>query len=123
MQGKEIQTRDLICIVCPRGCAMHVELCEGQVIQVTGNTCPRGQKYAVDECTHPVRTLTTTVRTVSGSVVPVKTDRPIPRELIMQAMQELQHVTAPLPLHIGDVLVENLLGTGAQVVATDEREA
>ena len=52
---------ELTCIVCPMGCRMTVELSDGgEILSVTGNTCPRGKQYAIDECTHPVRTVTTT---------------------------------------------------------------
>ena len=62
--------RELTCIVCPIGCQLSVTLENGVVTEVTGNTCPRGKQYAIDECTHPVRTITTTARTSNGGVIP-----------------------------------------------------
>ena len=66
-------TRELTCIVCPKGCQMKAELENGVVTAVEGFTCPRGKQYAIDECTHPMRTVTSTVRTDNGGVIPVKT--------------------------------------------------
>ena len=110
--------RELTCIVCPIGCHLCVTLEDGKVTEVTGNTCPRGKQYAIDECTNPVRTVTTTARTSNGGVIPVKTDRPIPKGLMFDCMQAINQVIVPLPAHVGDVVIENLLGTGANVVVT-----
>lgn len=116
-------TRNLTCIVCPRGCQLAVELgADGAVLSVTGNTCPRGKQYAIDECTHPMRTVTSTVRTSDGSVIPVKTDRTIPKELMFDCMKQINGAVATLPAHIGDVVIGNLLGTGANVVVTANKE-
>ena len=114
--------RNLTCIVCPIGCQLSVTLENGVVTEVTGNTCPRGKQYAIDECTNPVRTVTSTVRTVGGGVIPVKTDRPIPKELMFDCMDEIDRAVAALPAHIGDVVIENLLGTGANVIITANME-
>ena len=111
--------RELTCIVCPMGCRMTVELDEsGTPISVSGNTCPRGKQYAIDECTHPMRTVTTTAPTARGGVIPVKTASAIPKELMMDAMREINRLSVPLPAHIGDVVIEDLLGTGVAVVVT-----
>lgn len=114
--------RELTCIVCPRGCALNVEyeVVDGKVtvLQVTGNGCKRGIPYAEAECVAPVRTLTTTVRTTSGKVVAVKTASPIPKEKMMEAMDVLARVRMPEPVHIGDTVLEDILGTGISVVAT-----
>lgn len=116
-------TRNLTCIVCPRGCQLAVELgADGAVLSVTGNTCPRGKQYAIDECTHPMRTVTSTVRTSDGGVIPVKTDRTIPKELMFDCMKQINGAVAKLPAHIGDVVIWNLLGTGANVVVTANKE-
>ena len=109
--------RDLICIICPRGCMLHVEEQNGELC-VSGNACPRGKQYAIDECTHPMRTITSTARTENGAVVPVKTNTTVPKELMFDCMREINRAVVKLPAHIGDVLVENILGTGANVVVT-----
>ena len=114
--------RELTCIVCPIGCQLCATLVDGAVTEVTGNTCPRGKQYAIDECTNPVRTITTTARTADGGVIPVKTDRPIPKNLMFACMEEVNRITGPLPSHIGDIVIENLLETGANVIVTANME-
>jgi len=114
--------RELTCIVCPIGCLLSVTLESGVVTEVTGNTCPRGKQYAIDECTHPVRTVTTTARTSDGGVIPVKTDRPIPKELMFECMQAIDSAIVSLPAHIGDIVIENLLETGANIIVTANME-
>ena len=116
-------TRVLTCIVCPKGCQLKAELENGAIAEVTGFTCPRGKQYAIDECTHPMRTVTSTVRTQAGEVVPVKTSRTIPKELIFDLMKEINSTVVPLPAHIGDVVIANVLGTGADVVVTANLES
>ena len=110
--------RELTCIVCPIGCQLSVTLENGVVTEVIGNTCPRGKQYAIDECTNPVRTITTTARTSNGGVIPVKTDRPIPKNLMFDCMNVINGAVVTLPAKIGDVVIENILGTGANVVVT-----
>ncbi len=111
--------RSLICIVCPRGCAMTVQLEEGKVTSVTGNLCPRGKQYATDECTHPMRTITTTARTEDGGLVAVKTAAPIPKERMRECMAAINALVVPLPVHVGDILLVD--ACGAPIVATEER--
>ena len=111
--------RKLTCIVCPLGCELTVTLQDGKVTAVTGNTCPRGKKYAEAECTAPVRTVTSTVRCADGRPLSVKTDRPIPKENMGECMKLINAATADLPICIGDVIIENVFGSN--VVATQNR--
>lgn len=115
--------RELTCIVCPIGCQLTATIENGTVTEVTGNTCPRGKQYAIDECTNPVRTITTTARTSNGRVIPVKTDRPIPKNLMFECMEKINRASVTLPAQIGDVVIENLLNTGANVVVTANMES
>lgn len=108
--------RELTCIVCPRGCTLEVELEDGNIRKVEGFTCKRGEAYAISECTNPVRTLTTTVAMRSGGVVPVKTNKPIPKALLFRCMKEINRVTVPDHVKSGDVVIADVLGTGADVV-------
>ena len=110
--------RELTCIVCPKGCPMKVTLEGKEILNIEGFTCPRGKQYAINECTHPMRTLTSTVRTSKGGVVAVKTDRTIPKELLFDCMKEINKTVATLPVRIGDILIENILGTNANVIIT-----
>ena len=110
--------RSLTCIVCPRGCALEVSLSDsGEVLSVTGNICKRGTDYAVAECTHPMRTVTSTVRCLDG-VVAVKTKDNIPKEKLFDAMREINAVRVDHPLTIGEVVLENVADTGVAVIAT-----
>lgn len=115
-------TRELTCIVCPKGCQMKAVLENGEVISVEGFTCPRGEQYAIDECTHPMRTVTTTARTENGGVIAVKTDKTIPKEKMFELMEEINRAVVKLPAHIGDVVLSNVLGTDANVVVTANME-
>lgn len=115
-----METRKLTCIVCPMGCPLEVTLEEGKVLSVTGNTCPRGEKYAREECTHPTRVLTSTVKVRDGirPVCPVKTSAPIPKELLFAAMEEIKGLEIPAPIKIGQQITGNLCGTGIALVAS-----
>ena len=110
--------RELTCIVCPKGCQLKVELNGKEVVSVSGHTCKRGEAYAHAECTAPMRTLTTTAAVEGGGVVPVKTDKTIPKELLFEAMKEVNKVRVPKDAKLGDIVIENILGTGANIVTT-----
>ncbi len=110
----------MTCIICPRGCTLSVEVEGDRVVSVTGNTCKRGETYARTEITDPRRTLTSTVR-LSGATadrfLPVKTDSAIPKGKMMEVMAFLKTVTVTVPVSRGDVLVQDICGTGASLVA------
>lgn len=114
--------RELTCIGCPMGCPLNVEMEAGEVISVTGNTCKRGDIYARKEVTNPTRIVTTTVRVTGGDaeMVSVKTKEDIPKGKIFECVKALKTVEVPAPVQIGDVLVENVAGTGVDIVATKE---
>ena len=102
----------IICITCPKGCHLSVDEQNGYV--VTGNACPRGQ--------HPVRVVTSTVRIEGASIarLPVKTDRPLPKEKMRDCMALLDRVTAVSPVRTGQVLAAGILGTDVNIVATKD---
>ena len=110
--------KELTCIVCPKGCRLHVD--EEHGYAVTGNGCPRGAEYGKIELTHPTRVVTSTVRCVGGRYprCPVKTDRAVPKEKIFQVMRALDGVELTAPVRTGQVVLKNVCGTGAGVVAT-----
>lgn len=110
-------TRELTCIICPRGCTLKVELEDKNIISISGNSCPRGITYAQDECINPQRTITSTVRCTDGRVIAVKTDRPIPKDKMFDCMKLINSANADLPVAIGDVIIENVFGSN--VVATE----
>ncbi len=122
--------KDLVCIVCPRGCRLTLTLPEDgisspEAIRVEGNACPRGAEYARQELTAPQRVLTSTVRLSGGAFprLPVKTSRPVPKEALRALMRLLDSVEAAAPVRTGDVLVKDALGTGADIVATRDADA
>ena len=114
-------TRNITCIICPRGCAMTAEITAAGVT-VTGHTCARGEEYAVAECTNPVRTVTATVRVSNrtDTMVSVKTAAPVPKELVFDVMRAINAVRVPEDeaVGIGDVIISDVCGTGVGVVAT-----
>lgn len=112
---------ELTCISCPLGCPLRVETdSEGNVLAVTGNTCKRGEDYGRREVTAPMRTITSTVRVTGGTypVVSVRTKGDIPKGKIFAVMEEIRRVTAQAPVRLGDVLVEDVAGTGVSLIAT-----
>ncbi len=119
-----METRTLTCIRCPRGCSVTVTLADdGSIAGVTGNSCMRGDKYARDEVAHPVRVVTSTVPVVGSAtekMVSVKTAGDVPKGRVFDVVRELAHVTATAPVHIGDVILADVAGTGVDIVATKD---
>ena len=115
-----MEKRNLTCIGCPMGCALLVEMNGKEIISVTGNTYKKGAEYAVKEVTDPTRIVTTTVRVKNGSmpVVSVKTAQDIPKGKIFDCVEALRDVCVEAPVQIGDVILENVAGTGVDIVAT-----
>ncbi len=112
--------RELICIGCPMGCPVTVEMEGDEIVSVSGNTCPRGDAYARKEVTNPTRIVTSTVKVEGGLVemISVKTKEDIPKDKIFDCVRALKGVTVKAPVHIGDVILADVAGTGVDVVAT-----
>lgn len=116
---------ELTCIICPMGCRLTVEGEAGK-FKISGNRCPRGAKYAEQEMTCPMRTVTSTVRLVGSAdavLLPVKTAAPVPKAKIAECLAEIKAATARVPVAIGDVVKRNLAGTGVDLVATGDAPA
>lgn len=112
--------KELTCICCPMGCSMKVTVGEENKITVTGNTCPRGAEYAGKELTDPRRIVTSTVW-VSGGMLPcvsVKTSSDIPKKEIENCIKALKNISVKAPVHIGQVILKDVSGTGADIIAT-----
>ncbi len=111
---------EMICIVCPKGCKLSVTQKGKNEFDVIGNKCKRGVNYAISEMTAPTRVITSTVKLEGShnSRVPVKTLQPIPKSSIFECMKVINKVIAKAPVQNGQVLVENILGTGVPLVAT-----
>lgn len=105
-------TRCLTCIICPRGCSMTAKI-TNNAVSVSGNACPRGEEYAVNECTNPVRTVTATVRVANrpDTMVSVKTAAPIPKGEMLNVMAMLRKTKVDAPVRIGDVVLSDVFGT------------
>lgn len=116
--------KELTCIICPMGCSLEAE-CEVHkdgalsVLSVTGNTCPRGDKYARSELSHPERTVTSTIALLGGRCrrLPVITSEPVPKERIFDVMAEIRAASVTAPVKLGDVVIENVCGLGVNVIA------
>jgi CxxC motif-containing protein len=115
-----MEIRDLICIGCPMGCPLQVTIDGGEVKQVTGNTCPKGDSYARKEVTSPMRKVTSTVFVTDGKepLVSVKTATEISKDKIFPVMDALRGIFVKAPVKIGDVIVKNVADTGSDIVAT-----
>ena len=112
------------CIMCPMGCELTVTIENGAVTNVTGNTCPRGPKYANDEVTAPKRMLTSTVAIDGGvlPLLPVVSATVLPKERILDCARYLRGVKLQAPVKTGDVVVENILGLGVNIIASRDME-
>ncbi|PKM83082.1 MAG: molybdopterin oxidoreductase [Firmicutes bacterium HGW-Firmicutes-14] len=110
---------NLICISCPKGCHLKVSLAGENIQEVKGNRCPRGKEYAESEIKDPRRVLTTTVLVKGGRlpVIPVKSQTGLPKGLIIAAMKILRETAVSSPVRRGDIVVENILGTGINIIA------
>ena len=108
--------KELTCIVCPRGCHLVVD----DEMNVTGNFCPRGKQYALSELTHPVRTITSSIRVSNRdyTLVSVKTSGPVPKDKIFDVMKEIDALETTAPTRIGHIVKENILGLGVNIVIT-----
>ena len=112
--------KDFVCIGCPLGCNITVETDNGEIKNISGNTCPRGADYVTKELTDPRRIVTSLVRVQGGAlpVVSVKTAADIPKDCIRDCIKALKAVELSAPVHMGDVVVENVCGTGVNIVTT-----
>jgi len=114
-----METRELTCINCPLGCQLTVQI-DGDNISVSGNTCPRGEAYGKKEVIAPTRIVTSSVIIEGGTIerVSVKTASDIPKGKIMDIMKEIKAMRVKAPVHIGDVIISNVAGTGVDIVAS-----
>ena len=119
-------TREMICVACPIGCELTVELDgAGTITKVTGHTCKRGITYAEAEVTNPTRSFHSTIRVEGGAVpmVSVKSRGPVPKSLLMACAEATRGITVKAPVAVGDVLLPNVCGTGVDLVASTRVKA
>ena len=118
------EKRHFTCVTCPVGCEIDVELHDGRVVSVEGNKCDKGEEFVLQELEEPMRILTTTVR-IKGArwaMLPVRTDEPVPRRLLLRAVEELAGVELEAPVKLYDVVIKSVAGTEANIVATRNME-
>lgn len=112
------EVKDIICIACPRGC--HLKITLGKTVQVANAKCKRGEAYGIKEVTHPTRIVTSTMKIIDGihSRIPVRTSAGIPKALIFDCMVIIDQMTLEAPIIMGEILVENVLNTGVNIIAS-----
>lgn len=114
--------KEMICIVCPMGCRLTLQEDEREETgyKVLGNQCHRGVDYGIMEQINPTRALTSTVKIKNASLnrLPVRTDHPIPKAKLFECMQILNHIEVGAPINMGDIVVENVLNTGVNIIAS-----
>lgn len=112
--------KEIICTVCPRGCHIQVEGEGEKILSVEGYLCKRGLEYASNEFAHPVRILTTTVKMagVEGELLPVRSDKPLPKEKLFDCMEVIRTAKVELPVNRYDTVIADICGTGVNIVAT-----
>ena len=114
--------KNIICIECPNGCHVSIDTDAGKVVKISGNKCPKGEKYALSEVKNPMRVLTTSVlvEDMPFKMLAVKTDKPIPKAELVNAMVEVKKIRVKKPIHVGGIVAENFMGLDVNLVATRE---
>ena len=116
--------KEIICTVCPRGCHIQVEGEGEKILSIEGQGCKRGLEYAGAEFAHPVRILTTTVKIAGkNDLLPVRSDKPLPKEKVMACMEIIRAAEVKVPVKRYDVVISNICGCGVDIVATKTVEA
>jgi len=115
-----VEKRKLICISCPVGCELTVTIDNGKIVDVDGNACKLGVDYAEQEIFDPRRMVATTVKVKNGflPLVPVYTENPVPKPMIKDVLVEIRKVEVEAPVAINDIVIENVLDTGINVIAS-----
>ena len=114
------ETKQLICVNCPKGCRITVTTQDGKAVEVSGYSCENGKSYALQESICPMRILTSTVKIHHGplQVLPVMSEKEIPLHVWRQAMEEVKSVCVEAPVSIGQIILEDLCGTGVRLIAS-----
>lgn len=117
--------RTFTCIVCPNGCEIDTEYEGTTVISVSGNLCPKGRSYVVQELTDPRRTIASSIRITGGELplASVRLTQPVPKDRIFDVMNAINQVECPAPVSIGQVILPNVLGLGSDVIITKNVKA
>ena len=116
----DVEREHFTCVICPIGCEIDVELQDSDVVSIGGSKCVKGKEFVLQELEEPMRILTTTIR-IKGAkwaMLPVRTDKPIPKRLLFRVIKELANIELQAPVKMSDVIIGDIAGTGANIVAT-----
>jgi CxxC motif-containing protein len=119
-----VEKKHFTCVTCPVGCEVDVEVKDGNIVSMKGNKCDKVKEFVLQELKEPMRVLTTIVRIKSAkyAMLPVRTDKPIPKRLFTQAIGELAVIDLRTPVHISEVIIKDIAGSGANIIATRTME-
>ena len=114
------EKKHFTCVICPIGCEIDAEVENGNLVSMEGNKCKKSEEFVLQELKEPMRVLTTTVRIrgAKWAMLPVRTDTPIPKRLFFDVMDDLANLELRAPVNVADVIVTNVHGTGANIIAT-----
>jgi len=115
-----IEKKHFVCVVCPIGCEIDVVHDDGEIISMEGNKCEKSHEFVSQELIEPMRILTTTVRIQGArlSVIPVRSDKAVPKRLFPRIMKKLRRIRLQAPVNMLDMVVKDIVGTGANIIAT-----
>jgi len=116
----DTEKKHFTCVICPIGCEIEVELQGSDIVSMKGDKCAKGKEFVLQELAEPMRILTTTIR-IKGAkwaMLPVRTDKPIPKRLLFSVIKELANIELQAPVKISDVIIRDTAGTGANILAT-----
>ena len=115
-----MKTKDITCTICPQGCRIRVCADECSIVSIEGAGCKRGETYARGEFTQPMRLLTSTALVTGGNapLVPLRSGKPVPKTQLHACMDEVRKLRLNAPVRRGDILIQNILGTGCDIIAT-----
>lgn len=114
-----MEQKEYTCIVCPLGCKITLTVDNGEIVEVVGFTCKRGENFAINEYKNPLRTLTTVVRLENSKYrcLPVISNGNIPKNYIKKCLEVLKKIKVNPPIVRGDVIVKDILSTGVDIIA------
>ena len=116
----DVEKKHFTCVICPLGCEIDVELQNGKVVSMEGNKCQKGEEFVSQELEEAMRILTTTVsiKGAKWAMLPVRTDKPIPKRLLSKVIEQLADIELHAPVKMYHVIVKDVAGTDASVIAT-----
>lgn len=116
-----MEEKNLICIVCPNGCHLNIKKINNDFV-VTGNSCKRGREFAINELISPKRSICSSVKTTNKNTprISVRTDGEVSFNQIIDVMKEISKIKINYSVNVGDIIIENVLNSGINIIATSE---